>query len=87
MSKAELSDNGSLTPPLADIERQWQQFAVTDDTITIDTESSPKRQKTEEFYGESKANCLRLHRFPCLIAVSSILPDDISTSARYFFIT
>ncbi|CAB3980866.1 Hypothetical predicted protein, partial [Paramuricea clavata] len=53
MSNAEyLSDSGSLTPPLADIEKQWQEFGVADDIINIDTEFSPKRQKTGEFDGE-----------------------------------
>ena len=52
MSNAELSENGSLTPPLADIEEQWQEFGITVDTIIVDTELSPKRQKTEEFYRE-----------------------------------
>ena len=51
----ELSENGSLTPPLADIERQWQEFAHD-----IDTEISPKRQKTKEFYEESKAKCFAI---------------------------
>jgi phage protein U len=53
MSNAELSDSGSLVPPLADIEKQWQEFGVADDIINIDTEFSPKRQKTG---GESMSN-------------------------------
>ena len=63
MSTAELSDTGSLTPPLGDIEKQWQEFGFDDDIVNIETELSPKRQKTGEFNEESKTNfqgeCIR----------------------------
>ena len=59
MSTAELSDTGSLTPPLNDIEKQWQEFGFDDDIVNIETELSPKRQKTGEFNEESKTNFQR----------------------------
>ena len=53
MSNADLSDSGSLTPPLADIEKEWQHFGDDDDLINIDTELSPKRQKLGYIEAES----------------------------------
>ena len=53
MSNADLSDSGSLTPPLADVEKEWQHFGDDDDVINIDTELSPKRQKLGDVEAES----------------------------------
>ena len=56
MSNAELSDSSSLTPPLEEIDKQWQRLGVDDDVINIGIELSPKRQKVEEFEADGMSD-------------------------------